>query len=76
MEGKKCNFCGELPGFISSTHSNDSVYWALECSCKRTSFQRSKSCVEGEWESSTYKLTVEEAKKVEGLTPTDKNFTT
>lgn len=73
----KCVHCGKVPGFISSSLDGDLVFSALECECpKRTSFMRSKTFVVAEWETSTYKLTKEEAEKVQGLSPTDKGFTT
>lgn len=80
MENKKqvkCIICGTAPGFISESLEADMVYSALECDCpKRTSFMRSLSSVVSEWESSTYKLSIEEAKKVEGLRPSHKDFLT
>ncbi|HCB52041.1 TPA: hypothetical protein DEP21_05785 [Patescibacteria group bacterium] len=73
----KCIHCNEYPGFISESLDGDLVFNALECECpKRTTFMRSKTFVAAEWESSTYKLTKEEAKKVEGLRPSDKGFQT
>jgi len=76
-KGVTCTLCGKLPGFVSESLEADQVYFALECDCpKRTSFMRSKTFVQAEWESSTHKLSKEAAKKVEGPCPSDKDFKT
>ena len=72
----KCLHCGAYPELVTECLDGDMVYKALECDCpKRTSFMRGYSCV-GEWESSTYKLTKDEAEKVQGVHPSHIDFRT
>ena len=75
-EGARCTTCGAYPGFVNQS-KDEKVFFALECDCpKRTSFMRNQIDVAEEWKTSTFKLSEEDAKKVEGLCPSDKNFKT